>query len=113
MNLYKVLMTHAAPKGYETAIKEYIIAEDDKAVFNYLKDKSGYTYWDDVENDKDEYGDMLKIDYIFEEKGDVNCDDKWCDLYYGSTMYSWNLFKEDLDQEEIEVLVTLEVAKVV
>ena len=111
MNLYKILMTHAAPKDNKTAIKEYVLAKDDKQVFEYLKNNSGYTYWKDIERDEDDYGDVKKIDFIFENHGDSQLDDKWEDLYYGSTMYDWELFKEDLSQTEIDTLVKLEIAK--
>lgn len=111
MNLYKVIMTHASSKDNESAIQEYLIASDDKAVFEYLK-TCGYTYWDDVEEDKDEYdGDTLVIDYIFENHGDSSLDSKWEDLYYGSTMYDWELFKVDINQYDIDALVRLEIAK--
>lgn len=109
MNLYKINMTHAAPRGSETAIKEYVVANDDKEVFKYLK-TSGYTYWDDIERDEDEYEDMKKIDFIFENHGDVQVDDKWQNLFYGSTMYDWELYRENLDQLIIEALVSTGVA---
>lgn len=109
MNLYKILMTHAAPKDHETAIKEYIIAKDDKEVFDYLKNKSGYTYWDDLE--EDEYDGIPKLDFIYKNKGDFKCENKWQDLYYGSTMYSWGLYKENIQQNEIIALLNLKIAK--
>jgi hypothetical protein len=114
MNLYRVWMTHAAPKDNQSAIQEYLIAEDDKSVFNYLKSPESYTYWNDVEKDQDEYDeDTLTIDYIFKNHGDSSLDSKWEDLYYGSTMYDWEIFKENLEQSEIDVLVKLEIAKTV
>lgn len=104
MNLYKILMTHAAPKDHETAIKEYLIAKDDKEVFDYLLNKSEYTYWND--QDKED------VDFIFENKGDTECEYKWQDLYYGSTMYSWELYKENIQQHEIVTLLNLGIAKI-
>jgi hypothetical protein len=112
MNLYKILLTHAAPKDYKTAIKEYLVAEDDKTLFEYLK-KSDYTYWEDCERDEDEYDGMFKIDFIFEHKGDSEIETNWQDLYYGSSMYDWELVKENIKQVEIDTLVNLGVAKVV
>lgn len=113
MNLYKIIMTHAAPKDYKEAIKEYVIANSDEEVFKYLKNKSGYTYWDDIERDEDNYGDIKKIDFIFEKKGDSQLESKWQDLYYGSTMYDWELYRENLGQLIIEALVSTGVAKLV
>jgi len=113
MNLYKIIMTHAAPKGYEEAIKEYIIANTDQEVFDYLKNESGYTYWDDVERDEDTYGDEKTIDFIFNNKGDSQVESKWHDLFYGSTMYDWELYRENLGQLIIEALVSTGIAKLV
>jgi hypothetical protein len=112
MNLYKILMTHAAPKDNQTAINEYVIAENEESLFNYLKYDSGYTYWDDVEKDGDTYdGEMKVIDFIFQNKGDLGLDSKWENLYYGSTMYQWELVEENIGDMEISVLVTLDIAK--
>ena len=112
MNLYKILMTYAAPKGSETAIKEYIIAENEESLFNYLKYDSGYTFWDYVESSEEMYDEKTKIiDFIFQNKGDYNLESKWEDLYYGSTMYQWELFKENIENVEIDVLIKLGIAK--
>ena len=114
MNIYKILMTHAAPKDYEIAIKEYVIAEDDKAVFNYLKNESEYvsSYWTDIENNGDiYYDDIKKIDFIFENNGESKIESNWDDLYYGSTMYDWELFKENINDTDIEVLTRLKIAR--
>jgi len=105
-------MTHAAQRGYEEAIKEYIIANNDREVFNYLK-TSGYTYWEDVERDEDTYGDEKTIDFIFYNKGDSQLESKWTDLFYGSTMYDWELYRENLGELVIEALVSTGVAKLV
>jgi len=70
MNLYKIIMTHASPKDYKEAIKEYIIANNNYKVFQYLKNDSGYTNWKDIERDEDDYGDIKKIDFIYKNKGD-------------------------------------------
>ena len=80
MKLFKILLTHYAPKDSETAIKEFIVAEDDKQVFEYLK--NGYTYWSDIEND----GDLETLKEIFNDKGDNR---EVYDLYYGATQFSW------------------------
>jgi len=109
MNLYKVNMTHAAPKGNETAIKEYIIANGDYEVFQYLKNNSGYTNWKDIERDEDDHGNIKTIDFIYESHGDVQLDNKWTDLYYGSTMYDWELCRESITPNEIDVLLRLEI----
>jgi hypothetical protein len=112
-------MTHAGPKSSETAIQEYVIANDDKSVFNYLKDKSGYINWNDLEDcyepnfPNKEYDGMTVYDYILHCKGDHNLASKWEDLYYGSTMYSWDLYKENISDKEVSILEELEIVKIV
>ena len=113
MNLYKVNMTHAAPKDSETAIKEYVVAKNDYEVFNYLKSEGNYTYWNNVERYNEDYDDDLKkIDFIYKNRGDSQLEEKWQDLYYGSTIYDWELFIENISQPNIDVLHELEIAKV-
>ena len=114
MNLYKILMTHAAPKDSSYAIQEYVIAESDEQVFKYLKKDTNYCYWNEQDDDNEDYSDgMTKMEYIFENKGDSTCEEKWQDLYYGSTMFDWELFKENIKQSEIDVLVKLKIVLVV
>jgi len=112
MNLYKVMMTHAAQKGSNCAIKEYLIAKDEVTVFEYLK--KSYTYWGDYESCPEEYEDAKeKLDFIWENKGDSSMESKWTDLYYGATMYDWELFKENLNSDDIATLERLEIAKLI
>lgn len=119
MNIYRILMTHAGPKSRSIAIREYVIANDDKSVFNYLKDKSGYTNWNDLEDyyepcfSSKEYDDMTVHDFILYCKGDYNLASKWEDLYYGSIMYSWELYKENISDKETSILEGLEIVKIV
>ena len=111
MNIYKIIMTHAAPKDNKKAIQEYVIAKDDIDVFNYLK--YGYAYWKDYE-DEEEYEDGEdKLKEIWENKGDSCLDSKWEDLYYGSIMYDWEVFKENISEEDILALERLEIAKII
>ena len=111
--LYKIKVTHAAPKSYHTSIEEYIIAENNKQVFNYLL-KSDYTYWEDYKYDEDyedyEYDGMNKLEYILENNGESTIESKWQDLYYGSKMYDWEYVK-DITNNDAVVLTNLGIAK--
>lgn len=95
--LYKIIVTHYAPKDWHSSIQEYVVAENDKEVFDYLA--SGYAYWNEILEDYD--GDREEecreaYDEILANKGD---DRDVCDLYYGATQYSW---------EEVELTRTNE-----
>lgn len=45
--LYKIKVLHGAPKDSYESIETYIIAENDEEVYNWLKKKA---YWDYYEN---------------------------------------------------------------
>lgn len=98
--LYKIIMTHYAPKDRVSAIKEYIVATSDRDAFEYLA--NGYAYWKDILEDYDDNGeDYCKEEYeeILRNKGDER---EVYDLYYGATQYSWEeveLLGNDSDKE--------------
>lgn len=112
MKLFKVLLTHYAPKDSSTAIKEFLVAEDDKQLFLHLA--NGYTHWKDLRIDAESYyksgmenNDQDDIDIameileqyndIYENKGDER---EVYDLHYGATQYSWEEV-ETADEELI------------
>lgn len=80
MKLFEIKVTHFAPKDFHSSTQEYVVANDDKEVFEYLA--KGYAHWEDMLDDCDE------DDYweIFKNKGD---DREVYDLHYGATQYTW------------------------
>lgn len=95
--LYKIIVTHYAPKDSHSSIQEYVVAENDKEVFDYLA--NGYAYWNEILEDYDGDGEeecREAYDEILSNKGD---DRDVCDLYYGATQYAW---------EEVELTETNE-----
>ena len=121
MKLYEITLTHLAPKDSETAIKEYLVAKDDKAVFDYLSKGDGkeYTYWG--EKIKEEYWeeegwDNQKemadswIKNTLEHQGEHWNEDLYYDLYYGRTIYGWRETKVT-DEECMNLMVKNGVAK--
>lgn len=80
MKLFKIKVTHYAPKDFHSSIQEYVIANNDREVFEYLA--KGYACWNEMlgDSDEDEYWEIL------ENNGD---DREVYDLYYGATQYSW------------------------
>ena len=114
MKLYEITLTHLAPKDRETAIKEYVVAEDDLAVFDYLTKGKGkeYTYWDDridideYEDNEDETAEEQMnywIEQTLEEQGEEWNDDLYTDLYYGRTIYGWH--ETDVTDEDLMYLM--------
>lgn len=83
MKLYKIMVTHYAPKGFHNSIQEYVVATCNRDVFEYLG--SGYAYWKEIVEDYDEDA-METYNEILTNKGD---DREVCDLYYGATQYGW------------------------
>lgn len=108
MNLYKILFTHTAPKDREEGIKEYLLAESEEQVFEYVDEKYNYGGWKDkIEDDGDETYDIYDDNYevigkeTFKEKmirikGQMNDEDyDYSDAYYGITLHGWELIEED------------------
>ena len=106
MRLYKIGITHYAPKDSKYAIKEYVVANNDEEVFNYLA--SGYAYWNDIlEYAEDEYA-QEKYDEIKNSHSDNR---EVSDLYYGATQYDW--IEVDSDKELIDKMIEFKLAKII
>ena len=101
MKLYKIQVTHYAPKDSHTSIEEYVVAKSNKDVFDYLA--AGYAYWEEMlgESDEDDYWEIL------ENQGD---DREVYDLYYGATQYSWEEV-ELVDDSVINLMIINGLAK--
>lgn len=99
--LYKIWMTHYAPKDRESAIKEYVVATKDRDVFEYLS--YGYAYWEDMIGDynEEQYWEILN------NHGDER---EVYDLYYGATQYSWEEVVL-IDDNVIQLMIKNELAK--
>ena len=109
-NLYAILFTHYAPKDSEKGIRELIIAPSDSEVYDYIaKD-----YWTDYEKDFDPDNEEFPTfkDKMIACKGQMNDSDySLQDLYYGCTLYGWELIKENISTEEIEVFKRVGILK--
>ncbi|MCC0684401.1 hypothetical protein [Clostridioides sp. ZZV14-6345] len=111
MKLFKIKVAHFAPKDLHSSIQEYVVANNDRDVFEYLA--NGYAYWKDIiesydELDIDTYDEALETyEDIYNNKGD---DREVYDLYYGATQYSWEEV-ELVDDSVIELMIKNELAK--
>lgn len=117
MNLYKIIFRHYAPKGSHSGITTYLLANNDEEVYTYI-DSINYGMWSDKNADypelniyDDEYNvigtesfkeKMIRIKgLIFDEDYEPS------DLYYGATLYGWELIKEDVDVSYYQELIDL------
>ena len=109
MNIYKIMMGHAAPKDWVKVCIGFVLAENEEAVFNWLSSdpklngKSIYNSWKEKQEDyeretgeewdNEEYPDFKSR--IIALKGEINDDDyDFTDSYYGITLYGWELYSE-------------------
>lgn len=118
MKLYKIDFTHYAPRGSDWGIKEYVLSENDRQVFEYLA--KGYANWNDIlsddtyiEEDWESYEEFeshqkQRYEDIFNNKGDY--EEELCDLYYGATRYGWEEI-DFIDEDDAEVLIRFNIAK--
>lgn len=110
MNLFKIEVLHGAPKTSWTNIYGFLLVENDKEVYNYIKKLE---YWD--EDTEEETFNLYNENYekigteTFKEKvirlkGTLNDEDlDWDDAYYGITAYGWKDLGE-VSLEEMNVL---------
>ena len=123
MKLYEITLTHLAPKDSATAIKEYLVAENDIEVFDYLTKGEGayYTYWNDkidveyleecgYEKDKACERIVEWIDNTIRNKGEHWNEELYWDLYYGRTIYGWNETNVT-DEELMNLMIKNGIAK--
>lgn len=127
MNLYTIDFIHYSPKDSEEGMYGYIISENDESVYEWIKtqpkiteDKTLYNSYSDYEDDKKEY-EIYDEDYNpigkenFKERmvrlhGEMYDEDAPTeDLYYGLTYIGWSLVKENISDNEIEVLKNLKI----
>ncbi len=114
MNLYSIDVEHSGPKDQHIAIQGYVLAENDEAVYEWLKTEpelngvSIFNSWKEKEDENepftlydDKYNSigeetfkerMLRVKSQFHE--DMEYD--YSDAYYGHTLYGWSLVEEDV-----------------
>lgn len=112
MKLYKIIVLHGAPKSSHTSTEEYILRENDKEVFEYIRLNYTTFLWENSEDfetyEFEDYNDFKKD--IMENKGDLEHESGWDDAYYGVTKYGWEDMGEITD-DDINVLKKLGILK--
>jgi len=116
MNLYRITVAHYSPKDSHKSIQDYLLADNEEHVYDYINHNHNYGMWDDYNEEEEEseiYDEHDKVigtetykEKMLRVKGDMNDpDDSLEDLYYGQTRYGWELVKEGIIdyQEMIEL----------
>lgn len=122
MNLYKVMFKHFSQNDSEIGILTYLVAKSDEEVYEWLKSDPKlqnetyiYTAYRYRENDRKTYkmydddynviGEESYKDKIIRLNGDMFDEDAdLSDLYYGKTLYGWQLVKEDVKADVIHLI---------
>lgn len=107
MNLYKIMFAHHAQRGSQEGIAEYLFANTDEDVYEWLK--SDGSIIDVPYKDREEDGELLDgvpfKESIIESRGCMFNDSmEVSDLYYGATEVGWKLVKEGVSEEQIQVV---------
>lgn len=126
MNLYKVMFEHYSQKDSKTGIEDFVLKENDSEIFDYVR-KNYYLHNDPNDMDSDDLG-LDENDPEFEEKlNEVHKEFKrymievggsigdehvvLSDLYYGATVYGWELVKEDISEAYMSALLNIGIIK--
>ena len=106
MNLYRITFSHSAPKGTETGMKTYLLAENEEEVYDYIDSTFNFESWKDNEEEGENFelfnekweviGMQTFREKILSLKGEINDEDyDFSDAYYGVTLYGWELVEEN------------------
>lgn len=119
MNLYSIDFVHYAPKDSEEGVYGYTVANSDEEVYEFIKSEpnikgntlySNYKYKEDktyhiYNDDYEVIGEETFKERMIRLKGEMNDEDAdVSDSYYGVTHLGWTLVKENITEEEIQVL---------
>lgn len=123
MNLYKIILEHYAPKDKEVGIFTYLTANSDEDIYEWLKNEPtlqdgrwitvSWVYKDEecftiYNDDCDPVGEETFKERMIRLKGDINDDEADLDdLYYGRTLFGWELIKESVNEQDVNVLKKL------
>jgi len=128
MNLYKQTFQHWSPKDSEKGISKYFLASSNREAYDIVYGKYDCVTVDRFCDFNSEEYDTFEIDYVeylpsdldkekvinivADKRGELNFDDIdsldcFNDLYYGMTLEGWDLVREDITPQDIEVLKTL------
>lgn len=128
MNLYRILVTHVAPKDRHESIQTYLITENEGMVYDYIDKNLNYSGWKDQEEnqvlsreeDPEEYINFPQDDpdfreYIISVKGEMFSEHlDYGDAYYGLTYYGWELIESNIEvtDYQFQFMIDFDIAQV-
>ena len=112
MNLYEIRFRHYSQKDNEEGILTYLVAKSDEDVYEWISSdlelKNGtsiYSSWADREEDDEDYKER-----IIECNGDMyDNETEICDLYYGLTLYGWGMVYENISNDDVNKIESLNI----
>jgi len=125
VNLYEIRFVHYAPRDDEEGIFNYLVANSDEDVYEWLKSDpelkdgrhifTGYKFKEEDDEVFEVYNDNYRVigtetfkERMLRLKGDMLDEEaELNDLYYGKTLWGWRLVKENITQQEIDTLLSL------
>jgi len=113
MNLFRILMTHYAPKDSATGTESYVICENESKFYDYFKEQD-FDWIEDYECyfDKEELEEKSWKERVIEGRGYSEMElDIYNDLYYGLTAYDWEIVAEDINVDDFKKAIELGIIK--
>lgn len=95
MNLYKILISHYSPRDDVFRNTVLLLSKTDKQVSEYIKYQLGIV-------DTTFFNHQL----ICEDNVDI------CNVYYGNTLYGWEMVKENVTTDYSELIELGEIIKI-
>ncbi len=107
MNLYKIKTEHFAPKDSHESMMGFVFANNDEEVYHFVDKQFNHDSWEEEKSDaweeeKAEFPEYYE-DYagtykqkIIKLKGEIEDESvEFDDVYYGITLYGWELVDEN------------------
>lgn len=114
MKLFEIISNHYSPKDCHSSTMDYVLAEDENQVYDFIKDKYGWIgdedelYWD--EETKEETA--THRESVIKNQGELEEEQYLNDLYYGVTLYGWEIIAEDVDIKDFQKSIELGIIRI-
>ncbi|MDY8021116.1 hypothetical protein [Paenibacillus polymyxa] len=122
MKVYKIMFEHFSQKDSQKGILTYLAADSDSEVYEWLKSEPSSENWGNIYNNynhKEEDNEVFDIydndfsivdqesfrDRMIRLHGDMFDENvELSDLYYGATLYGWEVVKENISFNDIKIM---------
>lgn len=126
-DLYKILFDHYSQKDSERGIAGYVIVENIDMLYDYVDETFNCGCWADkgeyecakiAAKRQDKIYDGIEVK-TFRERNISQCGEMFdedydlSDLYYGVTLYGWELIESDVDVDGLKDAIRLKMVVVI